>query len=706
MLLSSQEKQLAAAFKKINQPLDNDGELISKGMMMCAMFKLSANELVDKWEAYLVNHGLSDTSPSSTHFDALKSELQRSKSRFKATNSNNVASATNNTNSGLYNKDTLHLFEEGLNKAAAQPSKKMEIDKENVGQSPKARSSSTSPPSSLELDVDINNSDATTPMTSLTRPASLASTTTTTTNNHFKNRTNSGKIELEFDSSSLKNNNNSKLSDMMDVDVDENSDAMDINDVDENVSVSILPGGCTRKYRCMSNKLQERAEAYEERKLRVARLIAKRLRDEEDIDSSNLIDSARALGVSLEQFKQDMGLNTEDNDTFLTGALFALEESSTNTMSSGAQGGQSHKLSPTSLVLSPADLSSISEGLEMEEEGEEDPLENVSIASLLAAGTRVPVFPSFSLSSYSFFPGQIVGALGSNPTGRRFIISKLVSAKIQKTVGEHTTRAKMTIASGPFMTADSNLCSRESREPLRALLSHAIAANTQILFLVGPFVDKNNRLIETGMLVDYTFDELFQLMVTEIVDELQTKNGSKMKVVFVPSLRDIHHIPVMPQPPFTLPTAIASNSRVISASNPATLKIGNGVLVGVTSTDVLRHLSAFEISKGATDDRISRLCRHIIEQRSYYPLNPPAQGVNIDAPHLKEIEFVKDSNIPNILLLPSDLPHFVKMVDGVLCVNPGRVIKGNAGGTFATIEVRPSTKGNNDLQAKACIVAV
>jgi len=59
-----------------------------------------------------------------------------------------------------------------------------------------------------------------------------------------------------------------------------------------------------KKYRFMSNKLQERAEAYEERKLRVARLIAKRFRDEDDIDSSVILDSARALGVSLDQFKR------------------------------------------------------------------------------------------------------------------------------------------------------------------------------------------------------------------------------------------------------------------------------------------------------------------------------------------------------------------------------------------------------------------
>jgi len=80
MLFSAQEQQLLAAFKKINQPLGNDGELVSKASMLCSLFKLSPNELADKWEAYLVNHDLSDvTSPSCTHFESLKSELQRMK---------------------------------------------------------------------------------------------------------------------------------------------------------------------------------------------------------------------------------------------------------------------------------------------------------------------------------------------------------------------------------------------------------------------------------------------------------------------------------------------------------------------------------------------------------------------------------------------------------------------------------------------------
>ena len=61
--------------------------------------------------------------------------------------------------------------------------------------------------------------------------------------------------------------------------------------------------------------------------------------------------------------------------------------------------------------------------------------------------------------------------------------------------------------------------------------------------------------------------------------------------MFVPSNRDVHHDPIYPQPPYNL----QKDDRVYFVSDPCVLSLG-GVIVGLTSTDVLLHLGTEEIS--------------------------------------------------------------------------------------------------------------
>ena len=50
---------------------------------------------------------------------------------------------------------------------------------------------------------------------------------------------------------------------------------------------------------------------------------------------------------------------------------------------------------------------------------------------------------------------------------------------------------------------------------------------------------------------------------------------------------------------------------------------------------------------------------------------------------------------PDILVLPSDLRFFTKNVSGTLVVNPGRLTKFGAGGTFAKLAVHAPRR--NDI---------
>ncbi|KAG4934709.1 hypothetical protein JHK85_049628 [Glycine max] len=294
---------------------------------------------------------------------------------------------------------------------------------------------------------------------------------------------------------------------------------------------------------------------------------------------------------------------------------------------------------------------------------------------------------------------QIVGIGGHNPSGHCFVASKLVDSIPTYIANEDSNPAKkqavdkenqptdllckerelsMIIAAGPFTTTDNLLF-----EPLIALLTHAKLRPPQLLVLLGPFVDSEHPDIKKGT-VDRSFDEIFE----EILKKLEEYVDSATRVVLVPSIRDANHDFVFPQL-----DAVSREEQVRNNS----LSIGFQVKVGCCTVDILKQISGEEISRTAADgkpiDRLSRLANHILNQQSFYPLYPPAEGVPLDfslAPEALQL-----SSIPDILILPSDIKYFVKVLssenEGInhtkcIAVNPGRLAKGEGGGTFVELD--------------------
>ena len=85
-----------------------------------------------------------------------------------------------------------------------------------------------------------------------------------------------------------------------------------------------------------------------------------------------------------------------------------------------------------------------------------------------------------------------------------------------------------------------------------------------------------------------------------------------------------------------------------------------------------------------------RLASHLIQQRSFYPLYPPSEEINIDFEQLESLGQIEAQ--PHILITPSDLNHFFKDIDGGLVINPSRLTKGGGGGVFARLAVQPGAK--------------
>ncbi|KND93983.1 DNA polymerase alpha subunit B [Tolypocladium ophioglossoides CBS 100239] len=337
-------------------------------------------------------------------------------------------------------------------------------------------------------------------------------------------------------------------------------------------------------------------------------------------------------------------------------------------------------------------------------------------------GFRVPLKMD-GIRGWSFFPGQIVALRGTNATGSEFVVNKVLevpllpnAASTSAALEAHRERLRgsqdamdsdaepaplnILFAAGPY-TADDNL----DYEPLHALCSQAADTYADALVLTGPFIDIDHPLIATG---DFdlpddaahdpdtaTMATVFKHLFAPALNRLAAASPH-LTVILVPSVRDVlaKHVS---WPQDTLARKELGLPKVVRVvSNPMTLSV-NEMVLGVSSQDVLYELRAEELARGAVPgDLMGRLCRYLVEQRHYFPLFPPADrarlprtgteagiatGAMLDLSYLKLGEMVNVR--PDVMLIPSALPPFAKVVESVLAINPGYLSKRKGAGTYA-----------------------
>lgn len=84
----------------------------------------------------------------------------------------------------------------------------------------------------------------------------------------------------------------------------------------------------------------------------------------------------------------------------------------------------------------------------------------------------------------------------------------------------------------------------------------------------------------------------FDTLYSQKIEATLKKIPSFVKTIVIPSLRDVHHAFVFPQYPFSS----KSTESIRFLSNPCTLII-NGISIGLTSVDILKHIGAEETSR-------------------------------------------------------------------------------------------------------------
>ncbi|KAJ3512303.1 hypothetical protein NLJ89_g3597 [Agrocybe chaxingu] len=363
----------------------------------------------------------------------------------------------------------------------------------------------------------------------------------------------------------------------------------------------------------------------------------------------------------------------------------------------------------------------------------------IESSRMLSSGARVPLVldPAIKIKGgtkgvggVGLYPGAIVALKGKNGSGGYFLATEfltgleiphlkpspaaqgIINPKPDPATSQNT--ATVLVACGPF-TSDLDI----GYKPWRALLQQIKTQKPDVVLLLGPFVDIAHPKIKSGDL-DVAPSNLFRAHFVDPLKGFLTASPGSI-VLLVPSVRDIasNHA-AFPQPELGA-DVFGSNPRVHLLPNPARFTI-NDISFGVTSVDTLFHLRKEEYFKRGVEveslpghpddlptDSMANLCRHLLLQRSFYPIFPVPQElsseVNLDVTHFDSVRMVDDGELdyaPDVLLLPSRLKQFSKVIHSTTTLNPSFLTKG----TYGTLTIAPRSSGPPKERVKAEVTKI
>lgn len=347
----------------------------------------------------------------------------------------------------------------------------------------------------------------------------------------------------------------------------------------------------------------------------------------------------------------------------------------------------------------------------------------------MGAGLRIPL--RMEKQAFDFFPGKIVALKGTNPSGEYFTVNEVISLprlplpatstfdwdahneRISASESIEDARPlNILIGSGPY-TTENDL----SYDALHEICDKAAATVADVLILTGPFLDLEHPLIAAG---DFqlpqdskinpetaTLIDVFRALISAPLHRLVQRVPS-IVVILVPSVRDAisKHVS-WPQDRLSR-KELGLPPKVTCVTNPIMLSI-NEILLGISTEDVLYEMQRQRVASGGafTADTMASLSANVIDQRHFFPVfpplpraeNAPAIGASLDIAYMKLGELL--NVVPDMMVLPSALTPFAKVVEGVMVVNPGFSSKKRGAGTFAQVVVRPKVVTDEEREAEA-----
>lgn len=248
-------------------------------------------------------------------------------------------------------------------------------------------------------------------------------------------------------------------------------------------------------------------------------------------------------------------------------------------------------------------------------------------------------------SKYSIYQGMVVAVRGKNPGGNEILVEQIESIPTcNLNFAVATSNLTVITANGPYLS--------------NHFLEGLVEQHADVLILHGPFANSQSEFRN------------------EVMPKLKgwLRKSMSSTIILIPSLNDPLSMNVLPQAPFLI-----NEDRILSFSNPSMFFINN-YLFATASYDVFMDLSGeecfstnnIENDSGNSakilfkDDRITRLCQHLIFQGTFIPVFPSSSPVSISNPAHFDIE-----TVPDIFILSSKMQPFCKQTELSTIINHG-----------------------------------